>query len=200
MLQATICTAVKNSLNNKTTNSSNIKYITQTTFISVHAKQKITTVTVRWFQTFIGNQVTCLKILPQQIQAIVELAALHLEKVPEFLDLLNDIVKVSDLGLTLKRNQAYVMKYLMQVTHSVTYLSINYTFVLRCQMQIKVKGKDITLIQRHKEERKGKWTCIAPIVSTSTTLRSDVDHTELPANTPHLQLQAAIAATVYVTG
>jgi len=67
------------------------------------------------FQTFIGNQVTCLKILPQQIQSIVELAALHLEKVPEFLDLLNDIVKVSDLGLTLKRNQAYVMKFLMQV-------------------------------------------------------------------------------------
>jgi len=70
-------------------------------------------------QTFIGNQVTCLKILPQQIQAIVELAAFHLEKVPEFLDLLNDIVKVSDLGLTLKRNQAYVMKFLMQVALTV---------------------------------------------------------------------------------
>jgi len=26
----------------------------------------------------------------------------------------------------------------------------------------------------------------APIVCTSTTKRSDVDHTELPANTPHL--------------
>ena len=37
-----------------------------------------------------------------------------------------------------------------------------------------------------KKERKGKWTCIAPIVSTTTTKRSDVDHTELPANTPHL--------------
>jgi len=33
------------------------------------------------------------------------------------------------------------------------------------------------------KERKGKWTCIAPIISTSTTKRSDVDHTELPANT-----------------
>jgi len=32
----------------------------------------------------------------------------------------------------------------------------------------------------------GKLTCIAPIVSISTTKRSDVDHTELPANTPHL--------------
>ena len=29
-------------------------------------------------------------------------------------------------------------------------------------------------------------TCIAPIVSISTTKRSDMDHTELPANTPHL--------------
>jgi len=27
-------------------------------------------------------------------------------------------------------------------------------------------------------ESKGKWTCIAPIVSTSTTKRLDVDHTE----------------------
>jgi len=34
------------------------------------------------------------------------------------------------------------------------------------------------------KERKGTWT--APIVSISTTKRSDVDHTELPANTPHL--------------
>ena len=40
-----------------------------------------------------------------------------------------------------------------------------------------------------RKERKGKErkpTCIAPIVSISTTKRSDVDHTELPANTPHL--------------
>ena len=36
------------------------------------------------------------------------------------------------------------------------------------------------------KERKGKWTCIATIVSTSNTKRLDVDHTQLPANTPHL--------------
>jgi len=34
--------------------------------------------------------------------------------------------------------------------------------------------------------RKGSGTCIALIVSLSTTKRSDVDHTQLPANTPHL--------------
>jgi len=49
---------------------------------------------------------------------------------------------------------------------------------------------------RFRKERKGKRLVvevltigdiqIAPIVSTSTTKRSDVDHTELPANTPHL--------------
>ena len=81
-------------------------------------------------QTFVGNQVTCLKILPQQIQAIVDLAAFHLEKVPEFLDLLNDIVKVSELGLTLKRNQAYVMKYLMQVSLTDYLDSLTFTIKL----------------------------------------------------------------------
>ena len=43
-----------------------------------------------------GNQVTCLKVLPQQIQTIVNLAAEHQEKAPEFLDLLNNIVKVKE--------------------------------------------------------------------------------------------------------
>ena len=59
---------------------------------------------------------TCLKISPAQVQCIVDLAAHHQEKAPEFLDLLNVIVKVEGLGLTLKRNQAYVMKYIMQVS------------------------------------------------------------------------------------
>ena len=45
-------------------------------------------------QAFRGNQVTCLKILPQQIQEIVDLVGQHQEKAPEFLDLLNIIVKV----------------------------------------------------------------------------------------------------------
>lgn len=65
-------------------------------------------------QTFIGNQVTCLKILPQQIQSIVDLIGSLQDKGSDFIDLLNAIVKVEGLGLTLKRNQAYVMKYVMQ--------------------------------------------------------------------------------------
>ena len=36
------------------------------------------------------------------------------------------------------------------------------------------------------KEKERKWTCIAPMVSNSTIKRSDMDHTELPANTPHL--------------
>ena len=42
-------------------------------------------------------------------------------------------------------------------------------------------------LEWHKtKERKVDLYCIAPIVSNSTTKRPDVDHTELPANTPHL--------------
>ena len=45
-------------------------------------------------KAFIGNQSTCLKILPQQIQAIVDLVVALPEKGSDFLDLLNVIVKV----------------------------------------------------------------------------------------------------------
>lgn len=44
------------------------------------------------------------------------------EKAPEFLDLLSMIVKVLGTGLTLKRNQAYVMKYIMQNYKKVAYV------------------------------------------------------------------------------
>ena len=73
-------------------------------------------------QAFRGNQATCLKILPQQIQSIVDLVAHNQERAPEFLDLLNIIVKVEGPGLTLKRNQAYVMKYIMQDYQKLAYV------------------------------------------------------------------------------
>lgn len=63
-----------------------------------------------------------MKILPQQIQRIVDLVAQNQERAPEFLDLLNVIVKVEGLGLTLKRNQAYVMKYIMQDYNKLAYV------------------------------------------------------------------------------
>jgi len=52
--------------------------------------------------------------------------------------------------------------------------------------QATISIKELSTKRNITAERKGKWTCIAPIVSTSTIKRSDVDHTELPANTPHL--------------
>ena len=54
----------------------------------------------------------------------------------------------------------------------------------RCMLVEKI-GKS-TVIQINKERKERKRTCIAPIVSISTTKRSDVDHTELPASTPHV--------------
>ncbi|XP_041375499.1 inositol 1,4,5-trisphosphate receptor type 3-like [Gigantopelta aegis] len=73
-------------------------------------------------EVFYGNQNTCLKISPRQIQKIVNRAAELQEKAPEFLDLLQMIVKVVGTGLTLKRNQAYVMKYIMQNYKKLAYV------------------------------------------------------------------------------
>ncbi|XP_021341779.1 inositol 1,4,5-trisphosphate receptor type 2-like [Mizuhopecten yessoensis] len=73
-------------------------------------------------EVFMGNQNTCLKISPRQIQKIVSRAAELQERAPEFLDLLGMIVKVVGTDLTLKRNQAYVMKYIMQNYKKVAYV------------------------------------------------------------------------------
>ncbi|XP_071092410.1 inositol 1,4,5-trisphosphate-gated calcium channel ITPR3-like isoform X4 [Haliotis cracherodii] len=73
-------------------------------------------------EVFYGNQNTCLKISPRQIQKVVNRAAELREKAPEFLDLLQMIVKVVGTGLTLKRNQAYVMKYIMQNYKKLAYV------------------------------------------------------------------------------
>lgn len=70
---------------------------------------------------FTGNQTTCMKILPHQIQKIMTLAAKHTSRAPQFLDLLNAIVKVEELDLPLKRNQAYVMTYFMQYRTEIAF-------------------------------------------------------------------------------
>ena len=71
---------------------------------------------------FTGNQSTCLKVRPGQIEKIVELAAENQADASEFIDLLCAIVKVEELNLPLKRNQGYVMKYIMQNYHKVAYV------------------------------------------------------------------------------
>ncbi|WAR13356.1 ITPR1-like protein, partial [Mya arenaria] len=73
-------------------------------------------------RVFCGNQATCLKISPRQIQKIVNRAADMQDRAPEFLDLLGMIVKVVGTNLTLKRNQAYVMKYIMQNYKKVAFV------------------------------------------------------------------------------
>jgi len=52
-----------------------------------------------------------------------------------------------------------------------------------CRFVQRITGQGCGTVRKGKERKR---TCIAPIVSISTTKRSDVDHTELPANTPHL--------------
>ncbi|KAI0213921.1 Inositol 1,4,5-trisphosphate receptor type 3, partial [Lamellibrachia satsuma] len=73
-------------------------------------------------EVFTNNKQTCLKVMPHHIQKIMSLVATHTNKAPQFLDLLNAIVKVEELNLPLKRNQAYVMKYFMQYRTEVAYV------------------------------------------------------------------------------
>ncbi|KAL4234550.1 hypothetical protein ACF0H5_006191 [Mactra antiquata] len=73
-------------------------------------------------EVFIANQATCLKVHPNQIKKIVRLAADHQNQASEFLDLLNVLVKVEGLDLTIKRNQALVMKYIMQNFKKAAYV------------------------------------------------------------------------------
>lgn len=73
-------------------------------------------------QIFIGNQTTCLKVHSRQVQRIVMLAAESQQAAPEFLDLLRALVKVEGLDLTIKRNQALVMKYIMQNFKKAAYV------------------------------------------------------------------------------
>ncbi|XP_078311676.1 inositol 1,4,5-trisphosphate-gated calcium channel ITPR2-like [Crassostrea virginica] len=65
-------------------------------------------------EVFTGNSNTCMKITSHQVHKIMALVAAYKEKAPQFLDLLNAIVKVEELDLPLKRNQSFVMQYFMQ--------------------------------------------------------------------------------------
>lgn len=70
-------------------------------------------------QAFRCNMNNCMKIMPYQIQKIMSLVAEHRSKAPNLLDLLQTIICVDDNYLPLKRNQSYVMKYLMQLRSEV---------------------------------------------------------------------------------
>ena len=74
------------------------------------------------FQVFTGNSKTCMKIGQHQVQKIMALIAEHSNDVPQFLDLLNAVVKVEELDLPLKRNQGFVMTYFMQFRSEVAFV------------------------------------------------------------------------------
>ncbi|XP_070173522.1 inositol 1,4,5-trisphosphate-gated calcium channel ITPR3-like [Littorina saxatilis] len=65
-------------------------------------------------EVFTGNSNTCMKVMGHQVQKVMSLVTQHRENIPQFLDLLNAIVKVEELDLPLKRNQSFVMTYFMQ--------------------------------------------------------------------------------------
>ncbi|KAL3848186.1 hypothetical protein ACJMK2_019060 [Sinanodonta woodiana] len=69
-----------------------------------------------------GNQYTCMRIMQHQVHRIMVLVAEHKSDVPQFLDLLNAIVKDEELGLPLKQNQSFVMTYFMQFRADVAYV------------------------------------------------------------------------------
>ncbi|KAK0061845.1 inositol 1 4 5-trisphosphate receptor type 2, partial [Biomphalaria pfeifferi] len=73
-------------------------------------------------EVFTDNQSVCLKVQPRQIQRMVMLAAECQHHAPEFLELLKSLVKVEGLDLTIKRNQALVMKYIMQTFKKSAYV------------------------------------------------------------------------------
>ncbi|XP_055890997.1 inositol 1,4,5-trisphosphate receptor-like isoform X3 [Biomphalaria glabrata] len=73
-------------------------------------------------EVFTDNQSVCLKVQPRQIQRMVMLAAECQHNAPEFLELLKSLVKVEGLDLTIKRNQALVMKYIMQTFKKSAYV------------------------------------------------------------------------------
>lgn len=56
------------------------------------------------------------------MQRIVLLVAESQQAAPEFLELLRALVKVEGLDLTIKRNQALVMKYIMQNFKKAAYV------------------------------------------------------------------------------
>ncbi|XP_055891550.1 inositol 1,4,5-trisphosphate receptor type 1-like isoform X4 [Biomphalaria glabrata] len=105
-------------------------------------------------EVFYGNQNTCLKINPRQIQKIVNRAADLQEKGPEFLDLLSMVVKVAGTDLTLKRNQAYVMKYIMQNYKKVAFV-----------LDLSREEREAILTQTDKMSRLRYYICLLDLLA-----------------------------------
>ena len=71
---------------------------------------------------FVGNESTCLRVMPRHIEKIVDRISELKEKASEYLVLLVTIVKVGKLDLPLKRNQGIVMKTVFAHYNEVAYI------------------------------------------------------------------------------
>jgi len=63
-----------------------------------------------------------MKISGLQVQKVMTIVSRTKDTVPEFLDMLNAVVKVEDLDLPIKRNQGFVMQYFMQFRNEVAFV------------------------------------------------------------------------------
>ena len=75
------------------------------------------------FQIFTKNPECCWRIDPKSVQTIVNLVALHQERVPGFVQVLSALITVDENMTTLlKRNQVLMMKYFLEAYPQVAHV------------------------------------------------------------------------------
>ncbi|CAD5116200.1 DgyrCDS5116 [Dimorphilus gyrociliatus] len=72
-------------------------------------------------EAFVNNRPNCLKISPKQLERIVNIISNLQCEAPEFLSLLSDIVR-GDSDIPLKRNQTYIIKYIIRNYSRIAYI------------------------------------------------------------------------------
>ena len=74
------------------------------------------------FKVFRGKREACWKITAFHINTIVQLVAVHTTRAPQLLWLLHAIVKLEDVSMVLKKNQAAVMKSFIQSRAKIAHI------------------------------------------------------------------------------
>jgi hypothetical protein len=86
-------------------------------------------------QAFVGNLTTCLKVQSHHVESVVKLVCDFSNQVPELLELLCSVVKVSGIDVPLRRNQSYVMKCVMRsFVHIADYFNQTREYRYFCTM------------------------------------------------------------------
>ncbi len=63
-------------------------------------------------------------------------------KVPEYLDVLNALVRVEGSGLAIKKNQTFVMKYIMQSYGRIAYIlekDLEFRYLNRIKLRMNIQ-------------------------------------------------------------